>query len=131
MIGVTACVHSKEIPKDFFLQIETFAVQPGGSGYAMSVSRNAETGLFELRQMSGGTMATTILAEEVVKQMVDAIRRNSVMRMKDSYADFGILDGETSVLTVRLRGAEKRVQMRNIIPGELTELYAVIRDSQR
>jgi hypothetical protein len=127
---LSSCIQSGGIPKDLYIRISGTPSQPGaGGGHTLTLTSKSEKTngrIFEWSLSLDNQVQRMELPDSVVQKIVNELRRGRVFSLRSRYADYNILDGGTDVLTVRMNGREKIIQMDNESPEELTEFFRLI-----
>jgi hypothetical protein len=120
------CTSAKQLPDDFELSFSDSPAQPGaGGGHRISITKDSvESGYF--LTIVSDTITRQAVSLTQIQALYETIIRDRVFILKSRYEDMNILDGGTTSIYIRANRKEKKIQLRNTIPNELSGLFTAV-----
>lgn len=129
--SIMGCAQQKGVPDDFMLELSSEAVHPAEPSSLMVIKKKQDKSGYEWVLQWDDQVSKKDVADTTIGALAEEIRNRKIFRLKDSYANYNVLDGSTQVLRIRMNRREKVIQMRNYRPEELQNLLRMAYDAGR
>ncbi|NBP67344.1 MAG: hypothetical protein EBU52_01235, partial [Cytophagia bacterium] len=119
----------KQLPEDFEVSLVNSAVQPGGNDvFSQIIQFNTDKKAYQFIQNYNKAVDTLTLDSNQMQRLYNELRNAKIFRLKSKYENLNTLDGSNIILTVKINGKTKVINMRNQHPDELRGVFNILNE---